>query len=102
MEIGVIGAGSIGGTLGRLWRGARHEVKFGTHHPDQPADLVAEIGASAGSAVEAAAFGDVVLLAVPLEELPELAREVAAVLSGKTVLDANNPIGSARERSSDE
>ncbi len=90
MKIGVLGAGSIGGTLGRLWRKAGHEVRFGTRHPEQLVELVAETGAGAGSVADAASFGEVVLIAVPLKAIPELASEVASALTGKVVVDANN------------
>jgi predicted dinucleotide-binding enzyme len=35
MRIGVIGAGSLGGTVGRLWVRAGHEVLFPSRHPDK-------------------------------------------------------------------
>jgi predicted dinucleotide-binding enzyme len=80
----------IGGTLGRLWREAGHEVRFGTRHPETIAALAGEIGAVAGSAAEAAAFAEVVLLAVPLKAMPELGASLGPSLAGKVVLDANN------------
>mgnify|MGYP004714062711 CR=1 FL=1 len=47
--------------------------------------------ASAGTPQEAAAFGVVVLLAVPYRAVPELGRELNAALAGKILLDATNP-----------
>lgn len=93
MQIGIIGAGHIGGTLGRLWCQAGHEVLFGTPHPDALLSLVKSIGlgASGGTPEEAAEFGDVVLLAVPLKAIPELAETITPALIGKVVLDASNP-----------
>jgi len=67
MKIGIIGAGKIGGTVGRLWSKAGHQLRFGTRHPEQLAPLAAELGASAGTPEEAVAFAEVVLLAVPLK-----------------------------------
>ncbi len=57
--------------------------------------LVRELGprASAGSPAEAVAFGDVVVLSVPWDVIPEaLAR--AGSLSGKIVIDTTNQFGS--------
>ena len=45
----------------------------------------------AGTAREAAAFGEVVLLAIPYGATPQVGRDYAAQLKGKVVLDAGNP-----------
>ena len=92
MRIGIIGAGMIGGTLGRLWHQAGHDVRFGTRHPDALARVVAELGAraEAGTPLDAATAGEAVLLAVPLHAIPELAADLAKALAGKVVLDAGN------------
>jgi 3-hydroxyacyl-CoA dehydrogenase len=39
MQIGIIGAGKIGGTVGRLWAKAGHKVQFATRHPDETQGL---------------------------------------------------------------
>ena len=54
--------------------------------------MVGEFGprASAGSPEEAVAFGEVVMITVPLKAMPELARQVGAALKGKIVLDTGN------------
>jgi predicted dinucleotide-binding enzyme len=92
MRIGIIGAGMIGSTVGKLWVEAGHEVRFASRHPEQLAPLVESLGerASAGTAVEAAELGEVVLLTVPLAAVPALATEVAESLAGKVVLDTGN------------
>ncbi|HVX93569.1 MAG TPA: NADPH-dependent F420 reductase [Polyangia bacterium] len=92
MRIGVIGAGMIGGTVGRLLHAAGHEVRFGTRHPDALERLVAELGAraSAGTPREAVTGGDAVLLAVPLHAVPAVAREIGEAAAGQVVLDACN------------
>jgi predicted dinucleotide-binding enzyme len=93
MRIGILGAGSVGETVGRLWCEAGHQVRFGTRHPPESAKLVEAMGpnASAGTPREAVEFGEVILLAVPLKAIPELGRSLAALLVDKTVLDACNP-----------
>ena len=97
MKIGVIGAGNVGGTIGRGWAHKGHEVLFGVRDPRDAkvADLLAESGnkASAGSIRQAAAFGDVVALSTPWAAARE-AIQMAGDLSGKIVLDCTNPLRS--------
>jgi predicted dinucleotide-binding enzyme len=91
-RIGVIGAGALGGTVGRVLVKAGHEVKFSSRHPEELAAMVRELGprASVGTPREAAEFGTVLLFAVPYEALPELGRDLKDDISGKIVLDACN------------
>src|SRR5438067_11151435 len=44
MRIGVIGAGSLGGTVGRVLVKAGHEVKFSAPHPEELAPMAHELG----------------------------------------------------------
>jgi predicted dinucleotide-binding enzyme len=92
MRIGIIGAGMIGSTLAKLWADAGHDVKLASRHPEALGPVVDRLGprGSAGTAEEAAAFGEVVMLTVPLEAVPALAPQVAPLLSGKIVLDTGN------------
>ena len=93
MRIAILGAGRLGETIGRLWCKAGHEVRFGTRRPSESAALVESLGAKAsvGTPREAAEFGEVALLAVPLKAIPEIGRLLAQPLQNKTVLDASNP-----------
>ena len=93
MNIGVIGAGKIGGTVGVLWAKAGHLVRFGTRHQESLGPLIAEAGpnALAGSPEEAARFGEVVFCSVPYGAWPSLAPALAPLVSGKAVLDSANP-----------
>jgi len=93
MNIGIIGAGNIAGAVGLLWAKAGHAVRFGTRHPEQLGALVAAAGppASAGTAEEAARFGDVVFCSVPYGAWPELARSLGPLVAGKVVIDSANP-----------
>ena len=92
MKIGIVGAGMIGGTVGKLWHEAGHEVYFGTRHPEAVRKLAGQLGtrAHAVSPLEAAQSGDVMLLAVPLVAVPEVGRAISAAVIGKVVLDACN------------
>src|SRR5262249_7507553 len=92
MRIGIIGAGMIGSTMAKLWADAGHDVVVSSRHPQELDGLVARIGprATAGSAVEAAGLGTVVMVTVPLKATPDLAHEVKQELSGKIVIDTGN------------
>jgi predicted dinucleotide-binding enzyme len=92
MRIGIVGAGKIGSTLAKLWVDAGHEVRLASRHPDDLQPLVKKLGAraSAGTPAEAARFGDVVMLTVPVKAVPELARDLGPLLAGKVVLDTGN------------
>jgi predicted dinucleotide-binding enzyme len=92
MKIGIVGAGNIGATVGRLLHRAGHDVFFGSRHPEKTTPLVQELGsrAHAGTAEQAAKFGEVVMFAVPLQSVPELARQLAPLVANKVVIDADN------------
>lgn len=96
MKIAVIGAGNIGGTLGRKWAEAGHEVVFGVRDPGSPkarAALEATRGARAATAADAIAFGEAVLIATPAAAVEETVRAGGAALNGKIVIDATNRFG---------
>jgi predicted dinucleotide-binding enzyme len=90
MKIGIIGAGHIGATAARLFLEAGHEIVISNSRgPETLRDLVAELGpkAQAGTPAEAAKFGDIVLLAIPLKDYTSLPVEE---LRGKIAVDALN------------
>lgn len=93
VKIGIIGSGRQGGAIGLLWAKAGHEVFFSSRNPENLKDLVAQAGpkARAGLPAEAAAFGEVVLIAVPYGALPQVGKDYAAQLRGKIVIDVGNP-----------
>jgi predicted dinucleotide-binding enzyme len=93
LKIGIIGSGRQGGGLGVLWAKAGHEILFSSRHPEQLGDLVARAGktARAGLPQEAAAFGEVVLIAVPYGAMPQIGRDYGEQLKGKIVIDVGNP-----------
>src|SRR5581483_7286285 len=95
MQIGIIGAGSVGGTLGTGWARKGHKIRFGVRHLDSPevAELLKKIGpaAAAGSVAEAATFGEAVVLATPWPAAQAAIRS-AGDLSEKVLLDCTNPL----------
>jgi predicted dinucleotide-binding enzyme len=92
MRIGIIGAGMIGSTMAKLWSNAGHDIRLSSRHPDQLQAFVAELGprAAASTPAQAAKFGDVVMLTIPLSAVPGVAAELAPLLAGKVVVDTGN------------
>jgi 8-hydroxy-5-deazaflavin:NADPH oxidoreductase len=93
MKIGIIGAGKVGGGLGKLWARAGHQVFFSSRHPDRLKELVEQAGPEAfsGHVAEAAHFGEVILFSPNFWSFDD-ALEAAGSLEGKTVVDVTNPL----------
>jgi len=93
VKIGIIGSGHVGSALGGVWAKAGNEVMFSSRHLDNDKKLAAAIGANAraGTPQEAAAFGQVLLFAVPYSAFPELIKSLGNSLKGKVVINASNP-----------
>jgi len=93
MRIGIIGSGHVGSALGGVWAKAGNEVMFASRNLDNDKKLAAEVGANAraGTPQEAAAFGQVILFAVPYSAFPELIGSLGNSLKGKVVINASNP-----------
>lgn len=91
-KVGVLGAGNIGGTLGRKWAAAGHEVIFGVRETPKPE--VVRLGREAGAAVaameEAVADAQVVVFAVPGGAMAGTVQALGPQLSGRVVVDAAN------------
>jgi len=97
MRIGIIGAGNIGGNCAqRFIVSGKHEVKLSfSRDPANLTELARELGdrASVGTPLEAVRFGEVVVLSVPWDAIPEALRQ-AGSLAGKIVIDTTNQFGS--------
>jgi predicted dinucleotide-binding enzyme len=90
MIIGFIGSGNIGSTLARLALDQGHSVVMSNSRgPATLSDLVATLGAqaTAATAAEAAASGDIVVVTIPLKNYDQVPVEP---LIGKIVIDTNN------------
>lgn len=95
MNIGIIGAGSVGTGIGKRLASAGHPVLVSFARSQDTLDAAAAaIGGNArtGTPEDAARFGDVVLLATPWTVTLEAVRGVAAALAGKVLWDATNPL----------
>jgi predicted dinucleotide-binding enzyme len=95
MKIAVIGAGSVGATLGRRWSELDHDVTFGMREPGSDKAKAAVAGAprTTIATIEDAVRGaHAVVLAVPYNAVGH-ALAAAGDLRGKVVIDCTNPIG---------
>ena len=92
-KIGIIGAGKMGGALAELWAKAGHQVMISSRHPEELKAQAKAIGPNVhvGTPREAAAFGPVVLIAMPYGKWPEISEEIKSETVGKTVMDLTNP-----------
>jgi predicted dinucleotide-binding enzyme len=92
MKIGIIGAGNIGGNLTRRFTAVGHEVAVANSRgPETLAELAAETGATAVTVAEAARGAQVVVVTIPLKNVPDLpAGLFAEAAPGFAVIDTGN------------
>jgi 8-hydroxy-5-deazaflavin:NADPH oxidoreductase len=88
MRIGIIGAGSLGSALGERLGRAGHEIMVGGG--DRAREVASRMAAGVGSNSDAAAFGDVVVLAVPFAAI-EAALDGAAT-EGRVLWSCGNAL----------
>jgi predicted dinucleotide-binding enzyme len=88
--IGIVGAGHIGSQIARLAVANGYDVVISNSRgPETLVALITELGpkARAGTAVEAAKAGDIVVVSVPLKNYRAVP---VGPLAGKVVIDTNN------------
>jgi predicted dinucleotide-binding enzyme len=97
-RIAVLGAGNIGGTLGRKWIAAGHQVAFGVNDTsgEHAQQLRADAGAdvSIGTVASVLPDAEVVLFAIPGGTMEATIAANASALDGKVIIDAANRVGS--------
>ncbi|HME84594.1 MAG TPA: NAD(P)-binding domain-containing protein, partial [Roseiarcus sp.] len=95
MKVGVIGSGIVGQTLAAGFLKHGHEVEIGTREPAKLKEWSSKNpGIKVRTFGEAAAFGELVVLAVAGQVALEALKLVGPkALQGKAVIDACNPIG---------
>lgn len=77
MRIGIIGAGHIGGTLARRLTALGHQVAVANSRgPESLSALAREAGATAVTVTEAARSGEIVVVTIPLRNVPKLPRNL--------------------------
>lgn len=97
MRIGILGAGRMADALGTQWARAGHDLMLSGRDPDRAAAAAARIGPDTrcGTWAEAAAYGEVVLLAIREYAVFDVLEAVGAAngtLRGKVVVDCTNPV----------
>ena len=91
MRIAIIGAGSVGATLGRAWIKHGEEVIWGLRNPADPKYTTLPKDRLKAPA-EAVKGAEVVVIATPWSAA-EAAINSLGSLAGKTVIDCMNPLG---------
>jgi 8-hydroxy-5-deazaflavin:NADPH oxidoreductase len=92
VEIGIIGAGFIGGTLTRLLTKQGHTVRVSnSRDPETLAELAAETGATAVWAKDAPVGADLVIVSIPQKNTPDLDESIVSTRKpGAPVIETNN------------
>jgi len=96
MKIGIIGSGDVAQSLAAGLIAAGHVVMIGTRDPKKKSLLTWNKGlrkqAEIGTTTEAAAFGELAILAVAWHAAEDVLALVRPQLVGKVVIDVTNPI----------
>jgi predicted dinucleotide-binding enzyme len=97
MKVGILGSGVVAQALAQGFIKYGHEVSLGTRDRSKLKDFAtANAGAKVGSFADAAGTAEIVVLAVKGAAAANAIREAGPEnLTGKTVIDATNPIADA-------
>ncbi|MGH6836007.1 MAG: NADPH-dependent F420 reductase [Methylocella sp.] len=82
MNVGIIGSGNMGASMGKAWAAKGHKVLFSFSQDAAKLRAVTEAAGPAGRSgapAEAVAFGDVILLAVPWNAVTEALNAAGAI-----------------------
>jgi 8-hydroxy-5-deazaflavin:NADPH oxidoreductase len=94
MNIGIIGVGNVGSSLGKIWAENGHKLMFSYSHDTTKLEKIARsIGgnASVGTPAEAVRFAEVVVLSVPYGAIED-ALKAAGSLEGKILFSTVNAL----------
>ena len=93
MKIAFVGYGSMTQALAGRWAES-HRLFIGGRDAAKAKKLADELGAQSGSAAEAVAFGEAVVLATPHDAVFDAVESAGgpAAFAGKVVIDINNPV----------
>jgi predicted dinucleotide-binding enzyme len=96
MKIGILGSGGVATTLASGFLAHGHEVMLGTREPAKlGAWCASHPKAGVGSVAQAAAFGQIAVLAAKGTAADAVLRSAGRALDGKVVIDTTNPIADA-------
>jgi predicted dinucleotide-binding enzyme len=87
MKIGIIGAGHIGGTLARRLTSLGHQVFIANSRgPETLASVAQETVATPVSIDDAARSGDLVIVTIPMKNVPTLPQQIFKTLPDRVVV----------------
>jgi predicted dinucleotide-binding enzyme len=96
MEIAVLGSGNVGKALASSFTRAGHRVTLTASNPDNARAAASQTGAQAAdSNQQAAAGGEVVVLAVQYPTVDAVLAEAGDALNGKVLIDTTNRVDPA-------
>jgi predicted dinucleotide-binding enzyme len=96
-KVGILGTGDVGKTLAKGFLKHGYQVAIGSDHPEKLAEFKRENPQIEIATFEQAAqSGDTVVLCVKGTVAEKIIEKVKRHLSGKTVIDATNPIADAQ------
>ena len=92
MKIGIIGAGHIGSALAVRLVGLGHSVRIANSRgPETLGDVAQKTGATPTTAREAAQYGDLLVVTIPLNKIPDLPKDLfEGVPAEVPVIDTSN------------
>ena len=92
MNIGIIGAGHIGSALAVRLVSLGHSVKIANSRgPETLKDVAQKTGATPVTAQEAAHHGEIIVVTIPLKNIPDLPKDLfAGVAADVPVIDTSN------------
>jgi len=90
-KVAILGSGGVGVTLAKGFQKHGYTVLMGTKHPDKQVDWQGELTTFSDAAERA----DILVLAVKGGVAEDVVKSIVPHSSGKTVIDATNPIADA-------
>ncbi|MDQ4066377.1 MAG: NAD(P)-binding domain-containing protein [Thermoproteota archaeon] len=95
-KVGILGTGDVGKTLAKGFLKHGYQVAIGSDHPEKLAEFKREnLQIEIAMFEQAAQSGDTVVLCVKGTIAEKIIEKVKRHISGKTVIDATNPIADA-------
>jgi predicted dinucleotide-binding enzyme len=101
MRIAVIGTGFIGGTLGRAFARAGHEVVFGSRRPGDTS-VTGDTSARVDAIERAVAEAEIVVVTLPGPAVDEFLDANGPALAGRILVDVANRMGQALPNSAEQ
>jgi predicted dinucleotide-binding enzyme len=95
-KVGILGSGDVGKTLANGFLTYGYEVVIGTDHPEKLSEFKNEHpGLETGSFEQIARSVELLVLCVKGTAAESVVQKVKGSISGKTIIDATNPIADA-------